>query len=53
MGCAYSGHRRRNSGGVRSFRVHNVDDQGMELNRGNIEIRENDLVLFQKGKEPI
>ncbi|XP_012941091.1 fibroblast growth factor receptor substrate 3 [Aplysia californica] len=53
MGCTYSGQSSRNEGAVRSFRVHNVDDQGVKLSRGNIEIRDNDLLLYQKGKEPI
>ncbi|CAL1546812.1 unnamed protein product [Lymnaea stagnalis] len=52
MGCTYSGHIGKNDG-TRSFRVYNVDDQGVELNRGTIEIRENDLVLYQKGKDTI
>ncbi|KAK6987075.1 fibroblast growth factor receptor substrate 2-like isoform X1 [Biomphalaria glabrata] len=52
MGCTYSGHN-KNQDGVRSFRVHNVDDQGVELNRGTIEITDKDLVLRQKGKEAI
>ncbi|KAH9508661.1 hypothetical protein Btru_049556 [Bulinus truncatus] len=52
MGCTYSAHN-RNHGGVRSFRVFNVDDQGIELNRGTIEISDTDLILHQKGKEAI
>ncbi|GAB1598602.1 fibroblast growth factor receptor substrate 2-like [Argonauta hians] len=51
MGCIYSrsdlAHTRR------VFRVYNVDDNGLELNAGKIEVGEQDLILYQKGKETI
>jgi len=35
------------------FAVNNVDDMGSKLNPGQLEITETDLVLHQKGKQPI
>lgn len=58
MGCAYSN--RCSAGGEgsstavnndsherQSFHVVNVDDKGMELNAGDIEITDSDLILRQ------
>ncbi|XP_069102805.1 fibroblast growth factor receptor substrate 2-like [Argopecten irradians] len=52
MGCMYSTADRsdRNS---RTFRVYNVDENGDELNSGKIEVTDVDLILHQKGKDPI
>lgn len=51
MGCIYS--RRDVNQNRRVFRVYNVDDNGLELNAGKIEVGDQDLILYQKGKEPI
>lgn len=52
MGCYFSHHPSGHQN-LRIFRVYNVDDQGMELNPGKIEVRDTDLILNQRGKEPI
>ncbi|CAH1799457.1 unnamed protein product [Owenia fusiformis] len=52
MGCFYST-QNANDTNPRMFRVFNVDSQGQELNPGNIEITDNELILYQRGKEPI
>lgn len=51
MGCIYS--RRDINPTRRVFRVYNVDDNGLELNAGKIEVGEQDLILYQKGKETV
>ena len=51
MGCIYS--RSDVNQNRRVFRVYNVDDNGLELNAGKIEVGDQDLILYQKGKEPI
>lgn len=52
MGCMWSGTVRHDDQS-RIFRVYNVDDQGMPLNPGKIEVGDTDLILYQKSKEPI
>ncbi|XP_041351750.1 fibroblast growth factor receptor substrate 2-like [Gigantopelta aegis] len=52
MGCSFSRSHARETN-TRVFRVYNVDDQGLELNPGKIEVGDTDLILYQRGKEPI
>ncbi|XP_064617975.1 fibroblast growth factor receptor substrate 2-like [Liolophura sinensis] len=52
MGCVYS-RKDINDINPRMFRAYNVDDQGIELNPGKIEVSDTELILHQKGKEPI
>jgi len=35
------------------FAVNNVDDMGTKLSSGQLEITDTDLILYQKGKQPI
>jgi len=35
------------------FAVNNVDDMGTKLSSGQLEITDSDLILYQKGKQPI
>ncbi|GFO43537.1 fibroblast growth factor receptor substrate 2-like [Plakobranchus ocellatus] len=51
MGCTHSAE--SGSSNVQSFRVYNVNDRGVELHRGTIQICDGDLVLYQKNKNPI
>ena len=52
MGCFQSkAHARETNSHI--FRVHNVDDLGAEISPGKIEVTESDLILYQRGKEPI
>ncbi|XP_050392892.2 fibroblast growth factor receptor substrate 2 [Patella vulgata] len=52
MGCSFA--RSLNSEiNAHVFRVYNVDERGSELSPGKIEIGDTDLILYQKGKEPI
>ncbi|GFS09249.1 fibroblast growth factor receptor substrate 3 [Elysia marginata] len=51
MGCTHSG--LEGKGDVESFKVYNVNDHGVELHRGIIQIIDGDLVLYQKNKNPI
>ena len=55
MGCSFSRltGRRDADTNPRVFKVFNVDDQGLELNPGKIEISDTHLILYQKSKEPI
>ncbi|KAK7107875.1 fibroblast growth factor receptor substrate 3-like [Littorina saxatilis] len=54
MGCNFSAATGDGSEGVlHTFRVYNVDSHGMELNPGKIQVAASDLILYQKGKEPI
>ncbi|KAL8606805.1 hypothetical protein ACOMHN_049634 [Nucella lapillus] len=55
MGCSYSGAGGGEEGErtCQTFRVYNVDSQGMELNPGKIQVAASDLILYQRGKEPI
>ncbi|XP_076466582.1 uncharacterized protein LOC143297912 [Babylonia areolata] len=54
MGCSYSAAAGDGSeGACHTFRVYNVDSQGMELNPGKIQVAASDLILYQRGKEPI
>ncbi|KAL8620220.1 hypothetical protein ACOMHN_064826 [Nucella lapillus] len=52
MGCTYSD-MPSDSGDGFTFRVYNVDSQGIKLNPGKIKVAASHLVLFQKGKEDI
>ncbi|XP_060068378.1 fibroblast growth factor receptor substrate 3-like [Ylistrum balloti] len=52
MGCMYSS-ADRSDRSSRTFRVYNVDENGDELNSGKIEVTDVDLILHQKGKDPI
>ncbi len=52
MGCHLS--RKHDAGSnPRVFKVYNVDEQWTELSSGKIEITDTNLILYQKGKEPI
>lgn len=51
MGCTHSGH--HSADDPQSFKVYNVDDHGVELHRGIIQIVDGDLVFYQKNKNPI
>lgn len=51
MGCYLSKH--GSDSNARLFRVFIVNDLGAELNGGKIEVTQNDLILYLKGKEPI
>jgi hypothetical protein len=63
MGCAYSTNGRAifrkindNSSLLhprRMFKVINVDESGNEISLGQIEITNNELILHQKGRNPI
>lgn len=53
MGCQFSAATGDGGDGVTTFRVYNVDSQGMELNPGKIQVAASDLILYQRGKEPI
>ena len=50
MGCSL-GHRLNHN--PRMFRVYNVDKSGVARTMGKIEITEEDLILYQKGKEAV
>lgn len=52
MGCHLSRKHDADSN-PRIFKVFNVDDQWNELSSGRIEITDLDLILYQRGKEPI
>ncbi|XP_060596711.1 fibroblast growth factor receptor substrate 3-like [Ruditapes philippinarum] len=52
MGCYLAKNLPRDQNG-RIFRVYNVNDLGAEISPGKIEVTENDLIFYQKGKEPI
>ncbi|KAL4233548.1 Phenylalanyl-tRNA synthetase [Mactra antiquata] len=52
MGC-YLSKNVPNGPNSRIFRVHNVDDLGAKISPGKIEVTDNDLIFYQKGKEPI
>ena len=52
MGCYLSKHGARDSN-ARLFRVVIVNDLGAELNGGKIEVSQNDLILYLKGREPV
>lgn len=52
MGC-YLSKNHLPDANARMFRVHNVNDLGEEISPGKIEVTENDLIFYQKGKEPI
>lgn len=51
MGCFLSKNIHDLNG--RIFRVYNVNDLGAEISLGKIEVTEDDLIFYQKGKEPI
>ena len=53
MGCALNKPNGHSDNSPQVFRVFNVDDRGHERNPGKIEINEQDLILFQRGKEAI
>ena len=50
MGCTLGHQLHRNQ---RTFRVYNVDKNGVARTMGRIEITEEDLILYQKGKDSI
>lgn len=52
MGCYLSKNHLRDTN-TRLFRVHNVNDLGAEISPGKIEVTDNDLIFYQKNKEPI
>ena len=52
MGCTFT-HPRNGDVDPRIFKVLNVDSEGQERNPGKIEITESELILHQKGKNPI
>ncbi len=52
MGCHLS-RRGDSDSNPRIFKVYNVDDQWTELSSGKIEITDTNLILYQRGKEPI
>ena len=52
MGCTFA-HPRNGDVNPRIFKVLNVDSEGQERNPGKIEITESELILHQKGKNPI
>merc|ERR1719346_165902 len=35
------------------FAVNNIDDMGTKLSSGQLEITDTDLILYQKGKQPV
>ncbi|XP_076445501.1 uncharacterized protein LOC143283210 [Babylonia areolata] len=52
MGCTYSDVP-SDAGDGFTFRVYNVDSQGVKLNPGKIKVAASHLILYQKGKEAI
>lgn len=52
MGCYLSKHGSRDSN-ARLFCVYSVNDLGVKLSAGKIEVSQTDLILYQKGKAPI
>lgn len=52
MGCYLSKHGARDTN-ANIFRVFSVNDLGVVLNAGKIEVSPTDLILYMKGKEPI
>ncbi|KAK3598831.1 hypothetical protein CHS0354_007438 [Potamilus streckersoni] len=52
MGC-YMSRKHLGEANRQIFKVYNVNDLGAILNPGKIEVSETDLILHQKGKEPI
>lgn len=52
MGCYLSKHHLQDAN-LRMFRVTNVNDLGIEISPGKIEVTDSDLIFYQRGKEPI